>query len=132
MNSSESGQPWDWTVPKPRLYPRTESGRRARGQLEDMVDRWCKAWLVKGATVLHPCTARWLAEVTSSEDGKPTSQGSVRGILLRWRDIGYADIEEDPTRFVGFTVDGMRYGYEEMYRRADYDRRASQPEEPGS
>lgn len=109
---------WDGTVPQFREFPELESGRRSRGQLEDMVDVLCKRWLVGGSSQdeHHRCTAEALAAASMAHDGRPTSTGAVSAILRKWAELGYAEVEEKPMRFVGLTARGMELGLEELYR----------------
>lgn len=97
-----------------------------------MVDLVCKTWLVKHLDCGCACSVRLIADAVSAEDGKATSSGSVRAILSRWQEIGYAVVEEDPTRFVGLTAEGMQVGYEALYEKAERVRRESHPRDPGS
>lgn len=121
--------PWDWSVPDSKPYPATESGRLARGQLEDAVDRACKFWLVHCLSDESACTVRWITEFVSGQVGREIRPTGVHAVLVRWQEIDYAMIEGDPLEFVGFTAAGMEFGLEELYRRAERDRRVSHSED---
>lgn len=111
---------WSGQIPPLREYPPTPSGRRARGQLDNMLDYICKCWLMGGTLQDVPdlCTAEWLARAVTDIDGKPTSTGAIARTLHRWKALGYAIVEESPMRFVSLTEQGMRIGIEELERKA--------------
>ena len=120
-----SGHGWDWTIPPKRQWPDTLTGRRARGELEYTVDRWCKIWLIEAPE--RDCTPAWIARQIVAVERRAVSVPSIRRILSRWREIGYAVVADDPLRFVALTPEGIQLGYEELYRRADRIRGVSQP-----
>lgn len=127
MNGSD--HEWDWTIP-PRLpWPETPTGRRARGELEHAVDRWCKIWLIDAYE--EDCTPSWIAHQVVATEKRPVAIPSIRRILSRWRDAGYADVDDDPLRFVSLTPEGMRLGYEELYQRQGRRRRVSRALDTG-
>ncbi|WKW85511.1 DNA binding protein [Rhodococcus phage Reynauld] len=110
---------WDGTMPKFATFNEMPTGRRARGQLDDMVDVLCKMWMLTGtggALMPEMCTSEWLTERTAAADGRETSPGAVAGILHRWRRIGYAIVRDKPLRFCGFTAAGLELGVEELNR----------------
>lgn len=113
------GVKWDGTIPELRKWEPTATGRRARGELEDMVDMLCKRWIMRDLLAgVEDCTSEWLAKEATELDGRSTSTGGITGILRRWDELGYAIIEDGPTRFVSFTAKGMQVGLAEMARRA--------------
>ncbi|RYE95931.1 MAG: hypothetical protein EOO77_41965 [Oxalobacteraceae bacterium] len=86
----------------------TESGRTARGQLEEWVERACGAWL-RGDRE-DECTTAWVAEWIASEYGTTPSRGAIDAVWNRWVDIGFAIKMSKPTQFVAFTPDGLNKG----------------------
>ena len=128
FNFNERGIPtlakaWDGSIPAFKKFEKNESGRRARGQLEDMVDVLCKVWIVKGPDndqFPDLCYATWLAKMATSIDGIHTSPGAIAGILQKWEKIGYATIGIKPSRFIGYTKTGMELGLDEIYRRGKF------------
>lgn len=113
------GVRWDGTVPELGKWEPTDTGRRRRGELEEIVDMLCKRWIVVDLMAGTPeCTSEWLAAEATKVDGKSTSTGGVTAILRRWANLGYAQVEDKPTRFVALTADGMARGRKELARRA--------------
>lgn len=122
---TESGIPtlaeqWRGEIPEILDFAPTASGRRARGQLENILDHVCKSWMMQSEVRAQAdqCTAEWLATAVTAIDGRATSTGACRRVLLRWRDLGYAIVEENPLRFVGLTEQGMKIGIDELERRS--------------
>ncbi len=115
-------------IPRRREFAPVATGRRARGELEDMVDVLCRTYLVSLLTGLgsveFDCTVEWLAAQCTLMDGRPTSSGAVLAVLQRWEELDYAVMARDPARFVTLTEKGMRLGLTETHRRARTDRPA--------
>lgn len=111
---------WAGELPELREFPPTASGRRARGELENLLDFVCKRWLMTGTVQDKPelCTAEWLATAVEELDERPVSTGAVHRVLHRWRDLGYAIVDEHPLRFISLTQQGMEIGLDELERKA--------------
>lgn len=87
----------------------TESGRKARGQLEDEVKRVTDMWVAMAAIGdMQPCTPPWVAERIDPEN--PPSTGAISAVFERWALYGFCTIEKKPTRFTGYTPDGISKG----------------------
>lgn len=116
---------WDQkTVPQLKKYPPTASGRRARGQLENLVD-----YVVKEQIVNRPDqvpTNEYIAKRVAELDGVECSTGAVWKVLQNWERIGYAQLAIKPRRFHGFTEDGIKKGLPELYRQERRKRRQPQ------
>lgn len=107
---------WRGEIPEIVEFSPTASGRRARGQLGNLLDHICKKWMIGSASEGYPeqCSAEWLAKAVTALDGKPTSTGAVARVLNKWSKLQYAMVEEHPLRFVGLTIQGMELGVEEL------------------
>ena len=116
------GRPWDGrTLPELRRFEVTATGRRARGELDELVDHCVKAALITGDDL----SAAGLAGSVEHLDGVPTSAASVASVLRRWERIGYAEIDTHPMRLVDITKEGRKLGPSEMARRYRRRNRAS-------
>lgn len=113
-------------APIARSFEPTPTGRTARGELESWVKVETDAWAADViASAEHPeivvrnCTPRFVAEEIARSKGiKAPSEGAVNAVFMRWEKIGFARIERKPTRFTGYTPDGIRLGLEAMKSRA--------------
>jgi hypothetical protein len=56
--------------------------------------------------------------------GNPPSSGAITDNLRRWRTIGYAVVEEEPTRFIAFTDDAHNIGLGGLKERAAANKKA--------
>lgn len=115
-------RPWDGvSLPELKRFEITETGRRARGELDNLVDYCVKAALISG----DDRSAAGLAGAVEELDGVPTSAASVTSVLRRWDRIGYAEIDTRPVRLVDITEEGRKLGPAEMARRHRRRDRAS-------
>lgn len=101
-----------------RAYAATASGRRAKGLLEDEVRHVCNLYM-KGE-VEGPMTPQQVARLI--DEAEPPSVGAISAVFKRWVDVGFAETDVKPARFVCYTVAGMKYGLEKL--KADAKRRA--------
>jgi hypothetical protein len=101
-----------------RIFAPTASGRSARGELELLVKKICDVWAVDREPL--NCTPAYISEAVAKAQGwgKPPSQGAVNAVLERWVKLGFATIEKKPTRFTGYTAEGIRMGLDAMKLRA--------------
>lgn len=101
----------------PRTFDPTTTGRAARGELEAWVRKVTDVWAVEQDAV---CSVGYLSrEIGRTLGINPPSQGAIQNVLLRWKELGFAQIEtERPLRFLGYTEDGIKYGLENMKARA--------------
>lgn len=108
-----------------KTFNATATGRAARGELESWVRAFCDEYLVEKYP--EPCTPKFVAEKVGKAQGiNPPSQGAVDAVFARWANIGFAVIEKKPTRFVGYTPDGIKLGLEAMkLRERDKAKRAA-------
>lgn len=103
-----------------RDFVPTPTGRAGRGQLESWVKDACDEWMVEKPG--FPCTPAWIAEWVQKNKGIGTqSQGAVNAVLERWVKLGFAIVEKKPTRFTGYTPDGVRLGLDVMKAMAKAD-----------
>lgn len=95
-----------------RSFTPTATGRAARGELASWVKAECDEWLVEQPP--DRCTPVFIAEGIAKRQGfvKPPSVGAVDAVLKRWVTFGFAKVEKKPTRFVGYTDEGVRLGME--------------------
>lgn len=105
---------WDFNLPEIPTFPETPSGRRARGELEIMVDWICKRHVIDTGT---GATCEVIAKEVTDLDGRPTAKQSVRDILHSWTEMEYAITGDNPNRFIAFTAKGMELGLDELHRR---------------
>lgn len=103
------------TVPPVMEFPPTESGRRARGELESMIEHIVKDWFVnhQADTI---CTAEYITRRCIEIDGRPTASDSVWNVLKKWEQIGFCKVAERPRRFYSFEIGAFRKGLPELYR----------------
>lgn len=100
-----------------RDFTPTPTGRAARGELESWVKRQCDIWLVDEPG--YECTPAYLAEQIARDYGiTPPSVGAISAVFNRWVDLGFARVEKKPTRFVGYTPEGIKKGLEVMKNEA--------------
>lgn len=109
-----------------RSFGPTPTGRTARGELESWVKEETDAWAADvEAAKVHPeilirnCTPSFVAkEVGRSQGFAPPSEGAVNAVFMRWEKLGFAVIERKPTRFAGYTPDGVKFGLDTLKARA--------------
>lgn len=89
-------------------FSETPTGRKARGQLEDEVKKITDMWTAMNAGDLRPCTTVWIAEMINAD--RPPSTGAITAVLERWAAYGFATMAKKPTRFTGYTPEGIRDG----------------------
>jgi hypothetical protein len=94
-----------------RSYTPTATGRAARGELEAWVKDHCDIWIVEADGSL--CTPAYLAtEIGRAQGIKEPSVGAISAVFDRWVKIGFATVLKKPTRFEGYTEQGIRIGLE--------------------
>lgn len=100
--------------------PRPDRTNRLRGWLEnevkDITDRYMSG------EISDMLTPKLLAVWVDPEN--PPSVGAVGAVLDRWAEIGFAQINKNPVRFVSYTVKGMTLGLERMKADAKHTRRS--------
>ncbi len=77
----------------------TESGRRARGQLEYEVLAVCRRWLADEFD-WPACYPKYIVEVIDKAD--PPSTGAVTAVFARWEKMGFAEYQHKPIAFLKF------------------------------
>jgi hypothetical protein len=81
-----------------------------------------KYWMTErtAGVEMPTCTPQWVSERILAEGvtTKSPSTGAIDAVFKRWIEIGYANIGSKPTRFVSFTVAGIKDGLEVMKARA--------------
>ena len=98
-------------------FQSTPTGRAARGELESWVREFCDEYLVEKYADI--CSPMFVAEGIGKAKGiNPPSSGAVDAVFKRWMAIGFALIAPKPTRFIGYTPDGVKLGLEAMKLRA--------------
>lgn len=78
----------------------TESGRRARGQLEYEVLAVCRRWLADEFDWVA-CYPKFIVEVIDKNE--PPSTGAVAAVFARWEKMGFAEYQHKPIAFLKFT-----------------------------
>lgn len=107
---------WDGrTVPPVPVFPPTETGRRARGELELLIEHVVKDWFVNRQADIV-CTAEYITKRCIEIDGKKTTSGSVWNTLQKWEEIGFCKLAEKPRRFYMFELGAFQKGLPELYR----------------
>lgn len=102
---------------KRRSFEPTQSGRAARGQLEDQVNDVCSTWVVEEYKML--CSPAYISEEIGRKEGiKPPSTGAITAVFGKWERIGYAVIGRKPTRFLSFTEAAIEHGLDWLKDRA--------------
>lgn len=110
-----------------RSFQPTPTGRSARGELESWVKSVCDEYLVEAYGV--PCTPAFTSETISKNFGvNAPSVGAVDAVFKRWITLGFAVIEKKPTRFVGYTEDGIKLGLDALKLRAKDQSRSKNSE----
>lgn len=108
-----------------RSYTPTASGRAARGELEAWVKEQCDIWIVEAED--FPCTPQYLSDEIGRVKGiKPPSVGAISAVFERWIKIGFANVYKKPTRFTGYTKQGIELGLEGCKDKAKRGKRLAQ------
>jgi hypothetical protein len=94
-----------------KSFAPTPTGRAGRGQLESWVREVTDLW------ALGPdgnCTPQYVADKIMKLQGleRGPSTGAIDAVFRRWESIGFAFIKSKPTRFAGYTPDGIKLGLE--------------------
>lgn len=112
----ESPAPGIVPVVHEKTFAATPSGRAGRGELESWVAQVTGIWAVEGGP---NCTPQYVSESIARTRGiTPPSSGAVDAVFKRWQKIGFATIETKPTRFTGYTPEGIEHGLEVMKAKA--------------
>jgi hypothetical protein len=101
----------------------TESGRRPKGELEDRVKKVTDAWtgMASLGGKMRDCTPAWIAEQIDEEN--PPSTGAITAVFDRWVAYGFATVEKKPTRFTGYTPEGVKKGLYTMKAEYSHNKR---------
>jgi len=92
-----------------RSFGPTATGRAARGELESWVKDQCDIWIVEAED--FPCTPQYLSDEIGRTQGiKPPSVGAISAVFERWNQMGFANVHKKPTRFTGYTKQGIELG----------------------
>ena len=111
-----------------RTFTPTASGRAARGELESWVKDACDVWIVEQENVF--CTPAYLAEEIGRKEGiKPPSVGAISAVFERWVKMDFAVIEKKPTRFTGYTEQGVKLGLDGCKEKARRTKKFAQAAE---
>ena len=101
-----------------REYKPTESGRAARGSLEQNVKLACDAYLRRADATLE-CSTKWVSEwIAENKEGGLPSRGAINAVFERWLKLGFCMLMYKPTQFVCYTPDGIKFGLDEMKAKA--------------
>lgn len=106
-----------------KSFAPTATGYRAPGQLENEIRDVCNRYMMGEFEDGTACTPKFIQQTISSEP--EPSVGAIGQAFKTWERIGFAVIDKSPMRFVRFTADGMRFGLDEMKRRAKGQRRSA-------
>lgn len=100
-----------------RSFAPTPTGRSGRGQLEIWVKEACDEWIVEEYKDF--CSPSWVADWVVKNKGVGTqSQGAVNAVFERWIKINFARVVKKPTRFLGYTEEGIKYGLDALKLKA--------------
>lgn len=96
----------------------TPTGRFARGEVEFLVKSCTDTWVIENDR--HLCTPSYIADNIAKLYGiEPPQLGSIAGVFNKWKDIGFATVEQGPARFSGYTADAIEMGLDRMHERSD-------------
>lgn len=96
-----------------REFTETPTGIRQSGQLEDEVRRVTDGWVaVSNLGEVSHCTPTKIAAQINSDN--PPSTGAVAAVLDRWVSYGFCTMAKKPTRFLGYTEEGIKKGLHVM------------------
>jgi hypothetical protein len=102
---------------KKRDFTPTETGRAARGQLEQQVKEMCDQWIESRSD--EYCTPPFVStRIAEQYNIKPPSTGAIGAVFKRWQDLGFALIGQKPVRFAAYTPDGLKLGLDGMKAKA--------------
>lgn len=93
--------------------------RRARGRLEDLVREVCDLIVTDGvdlpeAQLWTPHRLAAMIKERYPASGVDPSTGAITDTLKRWRDLGFADVNDGPLNFVGYTDEGRSKGLTQL------------------
>jgi hypothetical protein len=102
-------------------YRPTASGRTARGELEFWVKRCCDYFVLGDIDTKLKLTPQRISQMIADDEGiKAPSTGAIDAVFKRWEKLGFAEIGRKPTRFIGYTEDGVRYGLDGLKRKVKF------------
>lgn len=101
----------------PKRFDPTNTGRKARGELEWEVYRVTVEWAL-GSVDADMLTPRVIAEVI--DEASPPSTGAITEVFKRWELWGFASIGKNPWQFTGYTPEGLVKGLD--FLKARYKR----------
>ena len=95
------------------------SVRRARGRLEDLVRVICdqvSMGTLKLAEGEYLTPHRLAVEIAARYPGSGSrpSTGGLADTLKRWRDVGFAEVRDNPLAFVDFTPEAFTKGLAQL------------------
>lgn len=100
-----------------RTFAPTATGRSARGELELMVKQVTDIWAVDNP--VENCTPGYVAtEIAKMHGIKEPSVGAIDAVFKRWEKLGFALVGVKPTRFLGYTPQGIEHTLEGMKEKA--------------
>ena len=102
-------------VPTPTKVATISRGR-AIGVLETNVKAICDLWLASGTD--EYCTTKYVSDYIYVNYEIRSGDGAIREVFLRWERDGYAMIGQKPLRYMGLTLDGMKFGLEKLRERS--------------
>lgn len=83
------------------VFTPTPTGNRGRGQLEYEVLECLQAWIDPTFEMIEVTPALVAGVMAKTLDSEP-STGAIHAVWVRWREIGFADFQNRPARFLGF------------------------------
>lgn len=118
------------TAPEPAEGDSAEAkARRGRGELEADVKTICDQYVTGGLVLpegdhltAHKIANNIKALHTLTE---PPSSGAVTAVLERWKEIGYADLNDKPKAFKDYTDAGRTEGLTALKAKAAEEKRAN-------
>lgn len=91
---------------------RRDAGYRPKGQLLFDVKIAVDGWVLGAHPHIPVLNTSSIASLVNEK--MPPSTGAITNILQRWRQVGFANIEERPWRFLSYTEIGVKMGFDEL------------------
>lgn len=118
------------TAPEPPEGDSAEAkARRGRGELEADVKTICDQYVTGGLVLPEGdhLTAHKIANNIKALHtlAEPPSSGAVTAVLERWKEIGYADLNDKPKAFKDYTDAGRTEGLTALKAKAAEEKRAN-------
>lgn len=126
---SAATEPDPTPSPPEPAEPAEAKARRGRGALEADVKTVCDQYVTGGLVLADGdhLTAHKIANniKTMHSLSEPPSSGAVTAVLERWKEIGYANLNDKPKAFTDYTDAGRTEGLTALKAKAAEEKRAT-------